>query len=133
MSYQPGPDDEILWLCERCHVNKGRLDEAVGRVTQEVPENACLGDRVALGGQADLGGVRGHVVGGIEVEVCDVPEPAWTQWKSEERGFETEQNFHVSRSFQRSYAGVITVALARRSGVPQTKAIVGLFLEGRKQ
>lgn len=78
VSYQPGPDDEILWLCERCHVSKGRLDEAVGRVTQEVPENAGLGDRVAVGGQTDLGGVRGHVVGGIEVEVCDVPEPAWT-------------------------------------------------------
>lgn len=75
--YQPGPYDEVLWLCERCHVTERWLDEAVGRVTQEVPVQAGAGDGDAFGREANLGGVWGQAVGGIKVEVCDVPEPAW--------------------------------------------------------
>ncbi len=58
-------------------MSEGRLDEAVGRVTQEVPVQPGVGGRDPFGGEANLGGVRGQVVGGVQVEVCDVPEPAW--------------------------------------------------------
>lgn len=75
--YWPGPYDEILGLCERCHVTERWLDEAVGWVTQEVPVQAGLGDGDSSGREANLGGVWGQVVGGIKVEVRDVPEPAW--------------------------------------------------------
>lgn len=61
------------------HVTEGRLDEAVRRVAQEVPKHACMSDRNSLGGEADLRGVWGLVVGGVQVEVCDVPEPGWRQ------------------------------------------------------
>lgn len=75
--HRPGPYDEVLRLRERRHVTERWLDEAVGRVAQEVPVQASLGDGDSFGGEAHLGGVWGQVVGGIEVEVCDVPEPAW--------------------------------------------------------
>lgn len=59
------------------HVSERRLDEAVRRVAQEVPKHAGLSDGNSFGGEADLGGVWGLVVGGVQVEVCDVPEPGW--------------------------------------------------------
>lgn len=59
------------------HVTEGRLDEGVWRVAQKVPKHACLSDGNSFGGEADLGGVWGLAVGGIQVEVCDVPEPGW--------------------------------------------------------
>lgn len=37
-----------------------------------------MGGGGSFGGEADLGGVWGQVVGGVQVEVSDVPEPAWT-------------------------------------------------------
>lgn len=58
-------------------MTEGRLDEAVRRVTQEVPEQAGAGDGNSFGREANLGGVRGQAVGGVQVEVGDVPEPAW--------------------------------------------------------
>lgn len=36
-----------------------------------------MGCRDSFGGEAHLGGVRGQVIGGVQMEVCDVPEPAW--------------------------------------------------------
>lgn len=63
-------------MCERRHVSQRWLDQAVRRVAQEVPEQAGLGDRDTFWGEADLGGVGGRVVGGVKVEVCNVPEPA---------------------------------------------------------
>lgn len=58
-------------------MSEGRLDEAVGRVTQEVPVQAGMGRWSSFGGEANLGRIRGQVVGGVQVEVSDVPEPAW--------------------------------------------------------
>lgn len=75
--YRPSPYDEVPWPCERRHVTECWLDEAVGRVAQEVPIQAGASDGDAFGGEANLGGVWGQVVGGVKVEVCDVPEPAW--------------------------------------------------------
>lgn len=77
--YWPGPYDEVLGLCERCHVSKGWLDQTVGGVTQEVAIDPGVGGRNPFGGEANLGGVWSQVVCGIQVEVCDVPEPAWRQ------------------------------------------------------
>lgn len=59
------------------HVSERRLDEAVRRVAQEVPKHAGVSDGDSFGGEADLGGVWGLVVGGVQVEVRDVPEPGW--------------------------------------------------------
>jgi len=77
MRYRPGPDDEVLGPCERRHVGEGRLDERVGSVAQEVPEEAGVGRGLSPGGGAHLGGVRARLVGRVQVEVRDVPEPAW--------------------------------------------------------
>lgn len=83
--YWPGPYDEVLRLCERCHVSERWLDEAVGRVTQEVPKHTGSGGRGSFGGEANLGGIWCQVVGGVQVEVGDMPEPAcvddqWLIW-----------------------------------------------------
>lgn len=59
------------------HVAERRLDEAVGRVAQEVAELARCSDGNSFGGGADLGGLGRLPVGGVQVEVGDVPEPAW--------------------------------------------------------
>lgn len=76
--YQPSPNDEILWLCERCHVSEGGLNEAERWVAQEVSIQAGIGGRNSFGGITNLLGVWGQVVGGVQVEVCDVPKPPWT-------------------------------------------------------
>lgn len=76
MADWPRPDKEVQRLREWCHVSQSWLDEAVRRVAQKVPEHARLGDGDSFGGEADLGGVSGHVVGGVKVEVRNLPEPA---------------------------------------------------------
>lgn len=81
----PGPYDEVLRLRERGQVSEGRLDEAVGGVAQEVSEHPCVGGGGSFGGETHLGGVLGLVVGRVQVEVGDVPEPAWMKhFKSKE-------------------------------------------------
>lgn len=77
--YRPGPYDEVLRPCERCHVRERRLDETVGRVAQEVPVQAGVSGGDAFRGVTHLGGVFSQVVGGVQVEVSDVPEPAWRE------------------------------------------------------
>lgn len=57
-------------------MSEGGLDEAVGRVTQEVSEHTSLGGRGSFGGEANLGGIWCQVVGGVQVKVGDVPESA---------------------------------------------------------
>lgn len=75
----PGPYDEVLRLRERRHVTERWPDQAVGRVTQEVSKQAGVGRWGPFRGETHLGRVWDQVVGGVQVEVCDVPEPAWTE------------------------------------------------------
>lgn len=74
--YRTRPYDEVLRLSERRQVGEGGPDEAVGRVAEVVAVQAGVADGDSFGGEADLAGFCGLVVGGVQVEVGDVPEPA---------------------------------------------------------
>lgn len=88
-------------------MSEGRLDEAVGRVTQEVPEQAGVGGGRPLRGEAHLGGVGGQVVGWVQVEVRDVPEPAWMDGENMGR----EENIKYGLLFYQSHQ-VTTVSFS---------------------